>query len=419
MAFTNAGRYGPEPVLDQVTGFPIYNCVVTVYLRGTTTLATLYTDRTKTTTVANPTAASSIGNLNFFANPGEYDLLINGATIPISVFVDPQEEDADTTGLATTASLTTHIATTTNIHGVADMTALVVTTDSRLSDSRSPSAGSVTDASVAVGAAIAEAKLNLASDAAAATASRRTIGTGALQATAGNDSRLTNSRTPTAHVTTHEVGGSDPHTGLVPGSAFVPSGLTGAVGATRYVGGTTTLAPTTGTFVVGDWIIARDGRHWICTVAGTPGTWVDVAATAPSAPSGAAGGDLTGTYPNPLLLSPSHLAVFSKSGTLAVTTGTGRFRFPFAATLLGVTAAVNTAPTGSSLICDVNKNGTTIFSTTANRPTIAAGAFATTTEPAPDVTAIAAGDELRVNISQIGSTIAGADLTVFVRYKKP
>jgi hypothetical protein len=69
--------------------------------------------------------------------------------------------------------------------------------DARLSDTRVPTDGSVTNAKVAAGAAIDEAKLNLASDAAAGTASRRTLGTGATQACAGNDARLSDTRTPT------------------------------------------------------------------------------------------------------------------------------------------------------------------------------------------------------------------------------
>lgn len=68
--------------------------------------------------------------------------------------------------------------------------------DARLSDTRTPTAASVVDASVAAGAAIAESKLALASDAVAATASRRTLGTGAQQAAAGNDARLSDTRTP-------------------------------------------------------------------------------------------------------------------------------------------------------------------------------------------------------------------------------
>lgn len=46
-------------------------------------------------------------------------------------------------------------------------------------------------------------------DAAAATASLRTLGTGATQAAAGNDARLSDARTPIAHKSTHGPGGSD------------------------------------------------------------------------------------------------------------------------------------------------------------------------------------------------------------------
>lgn len=42
---------------------------------------------------------------------------------------------------------------------------------------------------------------------------------------------------------------------------------------TRYVGGTTSGAPTTGTYVVGDFVVSHDGHVYICTATGTPGTW--------------------------------------------------------------------------------------------------------------------------------------------------
>lgn len=53
------------------------------------------------------------------------------------------------------------------------------------------------------------------------------------------------------------------------------SGMTGAVAASRYAGGTASGAPATGTFALGDFVIAQNGHLFICTVAGTPGTWVD------------------------------------------------------------------------------------------------------------------------------------------------
>lgn len=42
---------------------------------------------------------------------------------------------------------------------------------------------------------------------------------------------------------------------------------------TRYVGGTSSGAPTSGTYVVGDFVISHDGHVYVCTAAGSPGTW--------------------------------------------------------------------------------------------------------------------------------------------------
>ena len=62
-------------------------------------------------------------------------------------------------------------------------------------------------------------------------------------------------------------------TGEDKASDFAPTGLTGATTATRYVGGTANGAPTSGTFAVGDFIVDQTGTIWVCTTAGTPGTW--------------------------------------------------------------------------------------------------------------------------------------------------
>lgn len=55
-----------------------------------------------------------------------------------------------------------------------------------------------------------------------------------------------------------------------------PAALLGAAAATRYAGGTASGAPTTGQFAKGDFVIAEDGNVWICTTAGTPGTWAPI-----------------------------------------------------------------------------------------------------------------------------------------------
>jgi hypothetical protein len=112
-----------------------------------------------------------------------------------------------------------------------------------------------------------------------------------------------------------------------------------------------------------------------------------------------------------------YMVPFSQGGTL--TTGTGQFRLynrsGATRTIQTVTASVGTAPTGASILIDVNKNGTTIFTTQSNRPTIAASGFEDESG-APDVTSWAAGDYLTIDIDQVGSTIAGANLTVTVVY---
>lgn len=45
----------------------------------------------------------------------------------------------------------------------------------------------------------------------------------------------------------------------------------------RFVGGTTSGAPASGTFRVGDFSIDQSGYMWICTAAGSPGTWINAA----------------------------------------------------------------------------------------------------------------------------------------------
>lgn len=64
--------------------------------------------------------------------------------------------------------------------------------------------------------------------------------------------------------------------GELTASDFKPSGLTGATTATRYVGGTASAAPASGTFVTGDWIVTQAGSVYICTAGGSPGTWAQV-----------------------------------------------------------------------------------------------------------------------------------------------
>ncbi len=108
------------------------------------------------------------------------------------------------------------------------------------------------------------------------------------------------------------------------------------------------------------------------------------------------------------------IQTFGYTGTLATYVGNGRFYIESACTISSVRASVGTAPTGASVIIDLNKNGTTVFTTQANRPTIAASGFTSGAVTNMNITSLAAGDYLTVDIDQVGSTIAGADLTVTV-----
>ena len=101
-------------------------------------------------------------------------------------------------------------------------------------------------------------------------------------------------------------------------------------------------------------------------------------------------------------------------GDLA-TSGKQGIRMPFAGKITFVTAAVVTAPTGSTAIFDLHKNGVTMYTTQGNRPTIAiAGTYVTAA--LPDITTWAAGDVLQLEVDQIGSGTDGADLSVVVGY---
>lgn len=110
---------------------------------------------------------------------------------------------------------------------------------------------------------------------------------------------------------------------------------------------------------------------------------------------------------------PSIYQIFSVPSTLSAGSGKGRFYATRSLTITDVTASVGTAPTGSNIIIDVLKNGSTIFTTTANRPTITAGSFVDVSSiPDSGVATMASGDYLTVSIIQVGSTIPGSDLTL-------
>lgn len=95
------------------SGNPQESVSITVYNRGTTVKPTIYTDRTKATTLANPFTADSLGNAVFFADAGEYDALVNGVTLKVSVPVDRSDVSPADPVVALTYNADGSVATST------------------------------------------------------------------------------------------------------------------------------------------------------------------------------------------------------------------------------------------------------------------------------------------------------------------
>jgi len=123
---------------------------------------------------------------------------------------------------ADTTTLNSHTSATTSVHGITNTANLIYTSDSRLSDNRTPTDNSVTSAKIVDGT-IVNADIN----ATAAIDPSKISGTAVID----SDSRLTNSRTPTSHKSSHATGGSDVLTpsdiGAAPDTGISPSAIIG------------------------------------------------------------------------------------------------------------------------------------------------------------------------------------------------
>lgn len=112
-----------------------------------------------------------------------------------------------------------------------------------------------------------------------------------------------------------------------------------------------------------------------------------------------------------------HTFTFTVVGNLSVSSGNLRFSSPGPMTIGEVRLEINTAPTDQSILVDIHKNGTTIFTDQGKRPEIADGAYAGTSST-PDVVALVKNDYITMDVDQVGSTIAGGNLTIEVRCKQ-
>lgn len=134
------------------------------------------------------------------------------------------------------------------------------------------------------------------------------------------------------------------------------------------------------------------------------GAWVDLPSGVPGPPgpigpagSSGNGGVLLGHIDSVLVAGVGSTKIYNDRGATV--------------TIATIRASVINPPLGGPLTFDINLNGTTIFTTQANRPSIAAGAY-TSGIVVPDDTTWGAGEALTVDVDLIGTSYAGAYATI-------
>ena len=260
------------------------------------------------------------------------------------------------------------------------------------------------------------------------------VGTTAGTVAAGDDSRLSDARTPTAHAASHITGGSD----AIQSATASQNGLATAAQITKLDGieaaadvtdagnvaaagalMTSSLGAGVGTFLA-----TPSSANLVAALTDETGSGALVFATSPTLVTPALGTPSSGTLTNCTGLPVAGLSSFvglpvevvlpCSDEATALTTGTSKltFRMPHAMTVTAVRASVGTAPTGSTLVVDINEGGTSILST---KLSIYATEKTSTTATTPAVisdSALADDAEITIDIDQIGGGDAGAGLKV-------
>lgn len=93
-----AGRYEAMLLLATQPNEPIADQEVNVYAVGTTTHASVYTDHIAGTAAANPVLTDPLGNLEFFAVPGDYDVEFVWGNVTIRHTVTVRNDPANGAG---------------------------------------------------------------------------------------------------------------------------------------------------------------------------------------------------------------------------------------------------------------------------------------------------------------------------------
>lgn len=190
---------------------------------------------------------------------------------------------------------------------------------------------------------------------------------------------------------------SAPPSSPADGAAYLVAATPAATGA--WLGKEKNVAYYSGTgwlFIaplVGFEAMVPGGSRYFYT-AGSPALWVEQAAA--------------GATP------VQCITIACSDETTALTVGTAKvtFRMPYAFTLTAVRASLTTAPTGSTLVVDINEGGVSILSTKLSIDATEKTSTTAATLAAFSDTALADDAEITIDIDQIGSTIAGAGLKV-------
>jgi hypothetical protein len=117
---------------------------------------------------------------------------------------------------------------------------------------------------------------------------------------------------------------------------------------------------------------------------------------------------------------PVEIGVACSDETTAITSGTGKvtFRMPHAMTLTGVRASVTTAPTGAAIVIDINEDtgggATTVLSTKLSIDATEKTSTTAATAAVISDSALADDSEITIDFDQVGSTIAGTGVKIWL-----
>ena len=228
-------------------------------------------------------------------------------------------------------------------------------------------------------------------------------GTGSFAATIANDA-VTYAKIQNVSATDKLLGRSTAGAGDVEeisctsaGRALLDDADAAAQRTTLGLGGSATLnvGTTPGTVAAGD-----DTR------------FVPAGGTAGQVFTKSSGTDYDADWATPTVSDVFIIACSDETSDLTAGTNKARLPMPYAGTLTAVKCDVNTAPTGSTLVVDINEAGVSVLST---KLSIDVGETSSSTAATPAVisdSALASGAVISIDIDQIGSTVAGAGLKV-------